>query len=189
VRPHPADATKILIVYDHLFQTDCGLGGHVGDDEVFGVAIDPAVPAPMGILAIRAVSHQNTPCERDTECATCGDARPACDVAGDMRPVVYASKDKHGQYATMAQCPLFGTCLDQCTLNPMRRLPPVVNAGEPEHHLVSNLTTQGFVTATNGWTQADLINFDPWDPVKNFGGAGNIAKDLVDPAFEAAPCQ
>src|SRR5438034_2513183 len=93
VRPHPADATKILIVYDHLFANDCGFNGHVGDDEVFGVAIDPNVPAPQGILAIRAVSHQNTPCERDSQCATCsGDTRPACDVAPDQFPIVYASK-------------------------------------------------------------------------------------------------
>src|SRR5437016_3365687 len=42
VTPHPADATKILIIYDQLFQDDCGLNGHVGDDEVFSVAIDPS---------------------------------------------------------------------------------------------------------------------------------------------------
>src|SRR5262249_52734172 len=94
VRPHPADATKILIVYAHLFQNDCGFAGHVGDDEVFGVAIDPALPAPAGILAINAVSHQGTPCERDTKCSTCtGDMRAACDRAPDMTPIVYASKN------------------------------------------------------------------------------------------------
>jgi hypothetical protein len=185
VRPHPADATKILIVYDHLYANDCGFAGHVGDDEVFGVAIDPAIPPPAGILAIRAVSHQNTPCERDTQCSTCGDSRPACDRATDMTPIVYASKDKHGNYATLAQCPLIGTCFDQCTLNPARRMPAVVNAGEPAHHLVDDLTTQGFVTAD--WP-AELQHFDPWDPMKTFGGAGNIAMDLVDPAFEAATC-
>ena len=191
VRPHPADATKVQIIYDHLFQTDCGLGGHVGDDEVFGVTIDPAVPAPAGILAIKAVSHQNTPCERDTECATCGDARPACDLAADgdaMWPVVYASKDKHGQYATIGQCPFLGTCLDQCTLNVHRVRPIVVNAGEPDHPLVTDLTAQGFVTAANGWTEAALQHFDPWSPTAKFGGAGNIASDLQDPAFLAAPC-
>src|SRR5260221_4216803 len=112
VRPHPADATKIQIIYDHLLEHDCGLNGHIGDDEVFGIAIDPARPAPSGILAIRADSHQNTPCERDTQCSTCGDSRPACDVVAGT-PVVYSSKDKHGNYASMSQCPLFRTCLDQ----------------------------------------------------------------------------
>src|SRR5262245_44692480 len=33
LRPHPADPTLILILYDHLLQNDCGLNGHVGDDE------------------------------------------------------------------------------------------------------------------------------------------------------------
>jgi hypothetical protein len=192
VRPHPADATKILIVYDHLFEHDCGLGGHVGDDEVFGVAIDPARPAPTGILAVRAVSHQATPCERDSQCSTCsGDSRAACDRTADggaMWPVVYSSKDKHGTYATMGQCSLIGTCFDQCSLNTARARPSVINVGEPAHHLVSDLTTQGFITAANGWTEATLMNFDPWNPTQDFGGAGNIASDLVDAAFEAAPC-
>ncbi len=191
VRKHPADSTKILIVYDHLFETDCGFGGHTGDDEVFGIAVDPAIPAPGGILAIRTASHQNTPCERLTQCTTCSnDSRPKCDLAaadGAMWPIVYASKDKHGQYATKAQCPTFGTCLDQCTLNPTRHLAPITNAGEPAHPLVTNLTAQGFITAANGWTKPELLNVDPWAP-GDFGGAGNIADDLVDPAFEAAVC-
>jgi hypothetical protein len=192
VRPHPADPTKIQIIYDHLFEHDCGLGGHIGDDEVFGVTIDPARPAPAGILAIKAASHQNTPCERDTTCSTCpGDSRPTCDLAADggaMWPVVYASKDKHGQYATLGQCPLLGTCFDQCTLDPTRDRPPVVNVGEPGHPLVTDLTTQGFITAANGWTEPALLHFDPWTPTADFGGAGNIAADLDDATFLAAPC-
>lgn len=188
VRPHPADATKIQIIYDHLYQRDCGLAGHVGDDEVFGVTIDPMKPAPAGILAIRAASHQNTPCERDTQCSTCaGDSRPACDLAA-MRPVVYASKDKHGNYASRGQCSLFGTCLDQCTLNPAPVHPTIVNAGEPGHPLVTDLTANGFITAANGWTEAALMHFDPWNAMADFGGAGNIASDLQDDAFLAAPC-
>jgi hypothetical protein len=191
VRKHPMDPTKIHIIYDHLFQKDCGLGGHVGDDEVFGVAIDPKKPAPAGILAIKAASHQNTPCERDTTCTTCpGDARPKCDMAADagaMWPVLYASKDKHGQYATKSMCSIFGTCLDQCTLNPARRIAPIVNAGEPGHPLVHDLTDQGFINAAHGWTEAALMHVDPWAP-GDFGGAGAIASDLVDPAFDVAPC-
>jgi hypothetical protein len=191
VRKHPADATKLLVIYDHLFEKDCGFGGHVGDDEVFGVAIDPAVPAPGGILAIKAASHQNTVCERISECTTCsGDARPQCDRAADggaMWPVIYASKSKHGQYATKAQCPLIGTCLDQCTLATAAHRPPIANAGEPGKALISNLTTEGFINAANGWTEAAVMNVDPWAP-GDFGGAGSIAGDLIDPVFETAPC-
>jgi hypothetical protein len=186
VRPHPADASKILVVYDHLFETDCGVGGHVGDNEVFGALIDPVKPAPAGLLALRTASHQNTACERVTECSTCGDARPACDLQM-ARPVIYASKGKHGQYATKAQCPLFGTCFDRCTLNAMAALPPIANAGEPQKPLITDLTDQGFITAANGWTEPEVMHVDPWGP-EDFGGAGNIADDLVDPVFEPALC-
>src|SRR5262245_59545425 len=80
VRKHPAAPTKILIVYAHLFQRDCGVNGHIGDDEAFGIAIDPAIPPPAGILAIRTASHQGTPCQRNSECTTCtNDSRTRCD--------------------------------------------------------------------------------------------------------------
>jgi hypothetical protein len=194
VRPHPADATKILIAYDHLFETDCGLNGHTGDNEMFGVAIDPALPPPAGILAIKTASHQNTVCERVTECVnadTCGgDSRSACDVAafdGAMYPVLYASKDKHGQYAKKSSCSV-GACLDQCSSNPTPHRPPLANAGEPGKPLTTNLTTQGFITTANGWTKTELMNFNPWG-VPDFAGAGNVADDLTDATFEVALCE
>lgn len=192
VRRHPADVTKILIVYSHLFERDCGLNGHVGDNEAFGIAIDPEIPPPAGILAIRTASHQNTICERVTECSTCsGDARSACDLASDggaQWPVLYASKDKHGQYANKSKCSLLGTCFDSCALNPQRARPPIVNVGEPGKPLVGDLTAQGFINATHGWTEPSLMSFDPWETDKDFGSAGNVADDLVDLEFEAAPC-
>jgi hypothetical protein len=191
VRPHPADATKLLIIYDHLFETDCGLNGHTGDNEAFGVAIDPAIPPPGGILAIKTASHQATLCERVTECSTCSDdSRGACDLAaigGAMYPVLYASKDKHGQYARGSQCG-FGTCFDSCSSSSAPHQPPIVNAGEPGDPLVADLTTQGFITAANGWTKPELMNIDPWAPGE-FGSAGNIADDLVDPVFEPDVCR
>jgi len=192
VRKHPVDGTKILIVYSHLFERDCGLNGHVGDDEAFGIAIDPAVPAPAGILAIRTASHQNTPCERVSECTMCAnDSRPRCDVTldgGAQWPVLYASKDKHGQYATKAQCPLIGTCFDECSLNPQRARPPVLDVGEPAAPFTHDLTADGFITQANGWTEPSLMNFDPWSTTVDFGGAGNVSSDLQDTEFEPAPC-
>jgi hypothetical protein len=188
VSPHPADATKIMIVYDHLYEHDCGLNGHIGDDEVFGIAIDPTKPAPAGILAVRAVSHQGTLCERDSQCATCaGDSRGACDLSAGW-PVVYSSKAKHGTYATMSSCSALTTCFDSCTLAPASAVMLIVNAGEKMHPLIHDLTTEGFITEANGWTEPSLMHFDPWNATENFGGAGNIASDLVDPAFVAAPC-
>ncbi|MHB8875844.1 MAG: hypothetical protein ACYC8T_19320 [Myxococcaceae bacterium] len=61
----------MLVTYDHLFQTDCGLNGHPGDNEAFGVTINPAKPAPAGITALKAISHQGTACEKVTRCGTC----------------------------------------------------------------------------------------------------------------------
>jgi len=192
VRKHPADAAKIVIVYSHLFERDCGLNGHVGDNEAFGLAIDPAKVPPAGILAIKTASHQNTVCQRVSECSTCsGDMRDTCDLASDGGapwPVLYASKGKHGQYATRDQCPLIGTCLDQCTLASTRTRPPVINVGEPGAPLVHDLTAEGFITAANGWSEAALMNSDPWSTEADFGSAGNVAGDLTDATFVPPLC-
>jgi len=189
LRPHPMDATKIFVVHDHLFENDCGaLTGHVGDNEAFGVTIDPAMPAPAGILAIKTISHQGTPCQGISSCGTCP-GMDACEfgtVGGVLWPVVFSSKDKHGGYVDLTTCQL--TCFDQCSLAPTSHSVQMTNAGEPDAHLTENLTSDGFITAANGWTAPELMNFDPWDPATDFGGAGNVAGDLVDPAFETPVC-
>ncbi|MDI1432076.1 hypothetical protein [Polyangium sorediatum] len=190
VRPHPDDATRIHIVYDHLYERDCGLTAHAGDNEAFGVTIDPSIPPPAGILAMRAVGHQATLCEKTTECGACWDL-PACATAmkdGALFPVVFSSKDKHAGYVEKDTCNPFLACLDTCTLAPTSAKPPMVNAGEPDAPLVSNLTTQGFIHAANGWTEQELFDVNPWEPEKDFGGAGNVAGDLVDPAFVPPAC-
>jgi hypothetical protein len=33
----------------------------------------------------------------------------------------------------------------------------------------------------------ELFHFDPWKD-QNFGGAGNVSQDLVDPAFDTPAC-
>jgi hypothetical protein len=190
VRPHPADATKIHIIYDHLYQNDCGLTGHVGDDEVFAITVDPAVPPPAGILAMRGIGHQGTICEKTSDCGSCP-GLDACELAGagaDARPIVYSSKDKHASYVQMSVCNPFTSCFDSCALSTASDDPPMVNAGEPDKPLVIDLTDQGFITAANGWSEASLMHFDPWDTGTDFGGAGNVAGDLVDPAFDTPVC-
>ena len=189
VFPHPADPTLVAIIYDHLFETDCGFGGHTGDNEVFGATIDPAQPAPGGLVALVAASHQNTICERISACGKCT-GQTACDTAmldGVPTAVVYSSKDKHGTYATLSSCDPFATCFDACSLATASDDPPMANAGEPTMHMIDNLSTQGFITAANGWTKPEVFDVDPWGP-DDFGGAGNIAEDLVDPTFLAAAC-
>jgi hypothetical protein len=186
--PHPADASKIAIWYIVLYENDCGLGGHVGDDEVFGVVIDPAVPAPSGILAIKAISHQGTACEHVGTCGSlpnCG----ACTTAqrnGKPYPVVFASLNKHGNYADEGSCDLWWCDLNGCALSPAPDSPSFVNAGEPGKPLTNDLSKNGFVNAQNGWTQTALMSFDPWGNT-NFGGAGNVTSDLQDLSFVIAP--
>jgi len=194
LRPHPAGGRCLLATYVWLYDRDCGslggIGAHDGDDETFGVTIDPTLPAPQGLRAIRAISHQGTLCERVSECGDLG-ALTACETlprAGTPWPALWSSKNKHGGYVNKtARCTTFGTCIDTCEDNATPTVPPLVNVGEPGHPLVRNLTTQGFITSANGWTSAGLSNYDPWG-MSDFGGAGSVAGDLVDTAFDTPAC-
>ncbi len=188
IRKHPEDPTKISIIYSHLFERDCGVNGHIGDNEAFGIAIDPTKPAPQGLLAMRTASHQSTLCERVTECSTCGDSRKPCDLAADggaMWPVLYPSKGKHGQYARKQDCSL--SCFDQCTLAPTRTRPQILNVGEPGKPLVTDLTASGLITSSGGWTEASVMNYQVWGTAQ-FGTAGVVSEDLDDATFVPAAC-
>jgi hypothetical protein len=191
LRPHPmAPTTRLHMIACVIYQSDCGSLGHAGDDEVFGVTIDPSRPAPAGILAVRAIAHQGTLCEHTSECGTCS-GMSACTTAmrnGAAYPVVFPSKDKHGNYMSTSDCN--GACFfsNSCTLAPMPAEPPLQNAGEPGAPLTRNLTTTGFITAQNGWTDSSLMGFDPWGNT-NFGGAGNVTSDLTDDSFLTPICQ
>ena len=193
LRPHPQAATLVFVIAVILYENDCGASGHVGDNEAFGLTIDPAQPAPAGILAVRAISHRGTACENVSDCGSCG-GLSACTTAtrnGQPYPVVFASKDKHGNYMSESGwggCD--GSCFltNWCTLNSTPLDPPLVNVGEPDHPLVSDLTTAGFINSTNGWTASELMHFDPWADV-DFGGAGNVRSDFLDDAFVTTTCQ
>ena len=185
VAPHPKEAKRVMLWYDVLYDNDCGASGHVGDDETFGVVIDPTRPAPDGILAERAISHQGTPCEHTSTCGKCT-GLSACTTQkrlGKDYPTLFPSKDKHGNYVDKASCSASFVCdFGGCSLSAAADAPPIVNVGEPGHPRIKNLTTEGFITTANGWKNAALMNFDPWKP-GNFGGAGDVSNDLVDLAF------
>jgi hypothetical protein len=190
LRPHPrAPATHLHLLVDVLYQRDCGALGHLGDDEVFGVTIDPARPAPAGIVSIRAIAHQATPCQHISECGVCPGESPCVTASKNhaLYPVVFPSKDKHGNYLDTGSCN--GACFfaNYCSLAAAPPELPLQNAGEPGKPLTRDLTTQGFITAKNGWTEPTLLHFDPWSN-KNFGGAGNVTSDLTDDSFLTPVC-
>lgn len=183
-RPHPDDDALILVVASQLFAVDCGLNGHDGDNEAFAFTLDPAVPPPAGLVALVAVAHQNTACERTSACGACA-GMPACDRASDGRAVLYSSRDKHAGAVDVGGACAFGSCLDTCALPLDSADLRLVNAGEPHAPLLSNLDTPaGFID--DAWPDV-LRNHDPWGATE-FGGAGVVGEDLVDPALFTPAC-
>ncbi|MBL8913759.1 MAG: hypothetical protein JNM17_23860 [Archangium sp.] len=189
LRPHPMDNGNglLAVTWTYLFQRDCGITSHVGDNEGFGGTIDPTRSPETGLVALRAISHQNTLCERTTTCGSCGGLTPCERADAGEKPRLYSSKDKHGGYVSLSGCGTF-TCLDTCAVG-SRTGVPLVNAGEPNAPLTRNLSLDGgFITAANGWTEQSLFNFDPWG-MPDFGGAGNVKGDLEDSAFLTPACR
>jgi hypothetical protein len=189
LRPHPTLPGRLHMIVDVLLEHDCGALGHIGDDEVFGVTIDPSRPGPAGIVAVRAIAHQATACQSITDCGSCA-GMSACRTAtkdGQVYPVVFSSKNKHGMYVDEGACN--GACFlsNWCTMAPMPPALPMVNAGEPSAPMTRDLTTGGFITPQNGWSEPELMHFDPWGN-QNFGGAGNVTDDLTDDSFLSPGC-
>lgn len=189
VRPHPSRADRLLIVMVNLFETDCGAAGHVGDNEVFSLTVDPSQRGPTGILALRAIAHQATACEEVTDCGRCA-GLAACDLRqrrGQLYPTVHFSTGKHGAYLSEAACDRSCFFTNFCTPPASPVEPPMINVGEPAAPLVRDLTAAGVITATAGWSEPSLFGFDPWGGLE-FGGAGNVTDDLTDEAFHTPAC-
>lgn len=184
-RPHPDDAALVHIIYSRLYALDCGLNGHVGDNEAFGVTVDPRLPPPAGLVALVAVAHDDTPCERTTTCGTCA-GMPTCELV-DGRPVLYASRDKHASVVDIGSACALGSCFDSCALPAQPATLPLVNVGEPDAPLVRDLSVQGFIRAELGWSEPALMQVDPWGAAI-FGDAGSIAGDLDDPTLLPPAC-
>lgn len=187
VRPHPDDPALLHVLYSRLYERDCGLSGHVGDNEAFGATIDPTRAPPAGLVALRAISHQGTLCERTTTCGSCEGLSP-CTTAPDGRAVLFASKDKHaGAVDLAAGCGLL-SCFDSCALSDEAADVPLLHVGEPDAPLVRDLTDEGFVRDDQGWSEASVLHYDPWSDAE-FGTAGVVAGDLVDDAFLTPACR
>src|SRR4026209_1164996 len=65
--------------------------------------------------------------------------------------VVSSSRDKHGSYVSGCQW----SCFDACEIGSGDD-PPMVNAGEPDAHLIEDLTSAGLITEEAGWSEPSL---------------------------------
>lgn len=188
LRPHPGDPDGglLAVTYTYLYERDCGLTSHLGDNEAFGATIDPARPTERMVTALRAVAHQKTICQRTSNCGTCA-GMTDCERVDGGAPILFVSRDKHAGYVSLSACGTL-TCLDACELTAPRQGVPLVNAGEPNAPLTRDLTDAGFITAANGWTDQRVFHFDPWGAA-DFGAAGNVKDDLEDVAFLTPACR
>jgi hypothetical protein len=189
VSKHPQSPGRLMVWGVVLYDRDCGLTDHAGDDEAFSVVVDPTKSGAASILAVRTIGHQGTFCQKENTCGVCT-GMTACTTAdggGGAYPVIFSSLDKHANFLFESACDSSYFCdIGGCQLRPAAELAsariPMVNVGEPSRPLVRNLTTQGFIRAELGWKSTELMNVDPWRPGK-FGGAGDLANDFVDPAL------
>ena len=195
VSPHPSDPTYLRIVYDHLYQHSCGgLGGNtrIGDAEAFAITVDPSQPPPLGIVHVVAISHaggcsHTSSCTTHTPSGACASS-PSCDlgaVQGTQRAVMYASLGGHGSFATLNDCS--SGCFAQCAMASSPTVPELINVGEPNGQLVTDLTTQGFISFPNGWTETSLEHYDPWGDA-GFGTGPVVATQLTDTSLDTLIC-
>lgn len=179
VRRHPDNLKRLAITYVVLYANDCGeLNGHTGDAESFSITVDlDAQPGAAATVGVQAWAHSGTTCGSTSSCQTtpatnaCGE--PAS-VASPQEVVIYASQNKHANYLSTDTCS--GNCLDSCSAGE-RINGPLLNVGEPNHPMVTDLTSQGFVQPADGWDQ-QLLHFNPWGPTE-FAGGGSLAKPLT----------
>jgi hypothetical protein len=177
-RRHPQNPNRIAITYTVLYGVDCGtVNGHLGDAESFAITVDldaqPGAPATVGV---EAWAHADTACASTSSCQTAA-GTSACGRSGEVQ--IFSSSRKHANYLTAATCA--SNCFDHCSSGE-RILGPLLNVGEPDHPMVTDLTAQGFVQAADGWSPP-LLGINPWGTVE-FSGGGRLDLPLLN---EIAP--
>jgi hypothetical protein len=178
VRRHPANPARLAITYTVLYGIDCGgISGHVGDAESFAITVDlDAQPGAAATVGVMALAHAGTSCASTSSCETAaatGECATPPGTSASSLVTIYSSQNKHANYLSTSTCD--DNCFDQC--NPGQRLlGPLVDVGEPDHPLVTDLTTQAFVQSASGWAD-ELLHFNPWSSAQ-FSGGGNLARPL-----------
>jgi hypothetical protein len=178
VRRHPQNPSRFAITYIVLYGVDCGtLNGHLGDAESFAITVDPnAQPGAPATVGVESWAHAGTTCGSTSSCdaaagsSGCGE-QPS---SSSTEVVIWSSANKHANYLSRDTCS--ENCLDSCS--PGERVTgPFLNVGEPDHPMVTDLTTQGFVDAS-GWGP-QLLHFNPWGTTE-FAGGGRLDVPLVN---------
>ena len=179
-RRHPANPKRVAITYVVLYANDCGeLSGHVGDAESFAITVDPdAQPGGAATVGITTWAHAGTTCASTSSCETSPGTAACAESPNASSPpevLVWSSQNKHANYLSTTTCS--GNCLDGCSAG-ARLTGPLLDVGEPDHPLVRDLTTQGFVNAADGWA-AELLHADPWGTAE-FSGGGRLDTPLTN---------
>jgi hypothetical protein len=180
-RRHPQNPKRVAILYTVLYARDCSQpNGHVGDAESFAVTVDldaqPGAPATVGL---QAWAHPGAACHFTSACQTMPGTNACAEGGTPTTPsevVIYASRDDHANYLSQATCN--SSCSDLCSSGARSIVGPLVNVGEPDHPLVTDLTTQGFVNGADGWSQ-QLLHFNPWGTTE-FSGGGRLDQALIN---------
>src|SRR5262249_38295925 len=136
-----------------------------------------AEPGSAATVGVQTWAHAGTTCGSTSSCET-APAMGACGAPGGTSSpsevVIYASADKHASYLSPTTCA--NNCFD--TSSPGTRIwGPLLNVGEPDHPMVTDLTTQGFVQGSD-WA-AVLQHFNPWG-TPEFAGGGHVDNELTN---------
>ncbi|GEM_PF-353995 len=193
-RVAPADDGGIRAWLALAYRDDygrCGLTAHAGDSErvVLDLApVDGGAPGDVAVIGLYTAAHEGTVTDHSLRLQGDDlDLAELVDHGGQPRWRVYASDGKHATYITAEMCEdaEWALCIEEdCApdgvddLAAHDRLPPVVNAGEPDAPRVGDLGPVG------------LPGEDPW-ALQDFcggqaGGSGcapSLSEKLLDDPF------
>ena len=171
VVPRAGDPSHVVVFFAFAWSEDygsCGLTEHHGDVEraVLELARVPGTAGDATIVKAYTASHEGDITDKSEKVTGESNLRSHLEFVRDnalggpgYRWLVYTSRNKHGTFLSKGSCEskkLF--CLaDYCGAdgvddkNTLRRLPPILNAGEPTHPLESSWNLFGYA-GVDVWT-------------------------------------
>lgn len=196
----PRDVVRVIVVTGFSFDPGVLLFGkiplsaHDGDSE--RVAIELSVRGDGREAVLRRAyfaAHEHTPNDHSrvySETEVKHELTYGKDPNGQPRWVVFPSRAKHPVFPNAEVCAetsLKGTGLfrERCAKSEAEGhpvLPPIVNAGEPEHHRVDDLAAVGF-PGDEAWVEQRFCGGFRAKPRLGGGCAESIAEKLLDDPF------